>query len=141
MSILPSSSASTPGDLDRGAVHTILRTTIFGELLSMILLGWSLLTALAWGPAVLSTFWAALIGLIGLWIAMRSVGVWAGRTGALVLSVTLTLGVHWGTVDGFNGLPKWLSTGPFSLMTIRTVLLLVCAADAIDCWRAVRRRP
>jgi len=113
--------------------NTVLRSSLLGEYISLLLLCHSLFGVVCWATHLLQNPASLIMSTAGLWIAFRAVGGFAGDRWATIVSALLLLLTGTLAITGVSNVPPWLSGSLVSPVVWTVMLGLLLVVDFIDC--------
>jgi len=117
-------------------VSTVLRSTAIGETIALLVTGWCVFAALAWGVYLFQCPAAIVLILSALWMILRSVGGLSGFLRTVFVTSSFAIAA-WRVMDSDLSLvPTWLSEGVFSPFCFAVLLSLWIGIDLVDFTRA-----
>jgi hypothetical protein len=118
----------SPVNISRVAIRdgiirsTMLRSTLMGEYLSLLMVAHALFGAVWWIAAVSKNLAALIMVLSGLWIALRAVGGFAGEKWTAAVSVLMLVMTGLLAITGVSRVPEWM-TGSVVSPLVSTIML------------------
>lgn len=118
----------TPVNLSRGPIRdglvraTVLRSTLLGEYVSLLMMALAIFGAMWWAAAATKNPAALIMAVSGLWIAFRAVGGLAGGKSTAAVSVLMLIMTGVLAITGVSRVPEWM-TGSIIAPIVSTILL------------------
>jgi leader peptidase (prepilin peptidase)/N-methyltransferase len=126
-------SGGTAGAPVVACVRRGLKSTLFGEYVSQLLLLWGVFGACWWSSAVLSaTGFAALMAGSCLWCAARAVGCCAASVLTLTITLVLIVLTAWCAGMSPAGVPDWMMRSAISPAVLTGILTVVLGLDYVE---------